>query len=56
MSCFFLRVHQGGQLVWNADRAPVPTPDRGSPYFFRLSAQLDRSAELEGAPPRDKGR
>jgi hypothetical protein len=56
MSCFFLRVHQGGQLVWNADREPVPTPDRGSPYFFRLSAQVDRSAELEAAPPRDKGR
>jgi hypothetical protein len=55
MSCFFLRVHQGGQLVWSADREPVPTTDRGSPYFFRLSAQLDRSAEMRVAPPRDKG-
>jgi hypothetical protein len=56
MSCFFLRVHQGGQLVWNADREPVPTPDRGSPYFFRLSAQIDRSAEVETSPPRGKSR
>jgi hypothetical protein len=55
MSCFFLRVHQGGQLVWNADREPVPTTDRGSPYFFRLSAQLDRSAELETSLPRHDG-
>jgi hypothetical protein len=55
MSCFYLRVHQGGQLVWNADREPVPTTDRGSPYFFRLSAQLDRSAAMEASPPRDKG-
>jgi hypothetical protein len=56
MSCFFLRVHEGGQLVWKADREPVPTMDRGSPYFFRLSALLDRSAELETSPPRDKSR
>jgi hypothetical protein len=55
MSCFFLRVHRGGQLVWNADREPVPTTDRGSPYFFRLAAQLDRSAEEKASPPRDKG-
>ncbi len=55
MSCFFLRVHEGGQLAWSVDREPVPTPDRSSPYFFRLSAQLDRSAELDASPPRDKG-
>jgi hypothetical protein len=55
MSCFFLRVHQGSELVWKADREPVPTTDSGSTYFFRLSAQLDRSAELEAPPPRDKG-
>ena len=56
MSCFFLRVHEGSELAWKADREPVPTTDRGSPYFFRLSAQLDRSAEMEVSPPRDKGR
>jgi hypothetical protein len=56
MSCYFLRVHQGGQLVWKADREPVPTTDRGSPYFFRLSAQLDRSAEVKASPSRDRGR
>jgi hypothetical protein len=56
MSCFFLRVHERGHLVWNADREPVPTPDRGSPYFFRLSAQVDHSAELETSPPRDNSR
>jgi hypothetical protein len=55
MSCFFLRVQEGGQLVWNVDREPVPSTDHGSPYFFRLSAQLDRSAELETSAPRDKG-
>lgn len=44
MSCFFLRVHQGGQLVWSTNREPVPTPDLSAPYFFRLSAQADRSA------------
>jgi hypothetical protein len=54
MSCFFLRVHDGGELVWKADREPVPTTDSGSPYFFRLSAQVDRSAELEAPPPRDE--
>jgi hypothetical protein len=55
MSCFFLRVQKGSELVWKADREPVPTTDSGSPYFFRLSAQVDRSAELEAPPPRDKG-
>jgi hypothetical protein len=55
MSCFFLRVHQGDRVVWSIDRAPVPTPDRGSPYFFRLSAQIDRSTELKIPPPRDSG-
>jgi hypothetical protein len=54
MSCFFLRVHQGSNLVWKADREPVPTTDRGSTYFFRLSAQPDRSAELDLPSPRDK--
>jgi hypothetical protein len=56
MSSYFLHVQQGGQLVWNVDREPVPSTDHGSPYFFRLSAQLDRSAELEASPQRDKGR
>jgi hypothetical protein len=56
MSCFYLRVHQGGQLVWHADREPVPNPDSESPYFFRLGAQLDRSAEMAVSPPREKGR
>jgi hypothetical protein len=56
MSCFFLRVHEGSELVWKADREPVPTTDSGSPYFFRLSAQPDRSAEVEAPAPRDKGR
>ncbi len=55
MSCFFLRVHEGSELVWKADREPVPTTDSGSPYFFRLSAQPDRSAELEAPPAHDKG-
>jgi hypothetical protein len=56
MSCFFLRVHQGGQLAWSAERAPVPTPDAGSSYFFRLNAQVDRSAGVEVSPARDKAR
>jgi hypothetical protein len=55
MSCFFLRVHEGSQLAWSVDREPVPTPDRGSPYYFRLHAQIDRSAELEIPPHRAKG-
>lgn len=55
MSCFFLRVHQGSELVSKADREPVPTPDSGSPYFFRLAAQPDRAAEMEVPPPRDQG-
>jgi hypothetical protein len=46
MSCFYLRVFRGDQIVWKQDRAPVPTPDLSSPYHFRLNAQLDRSAEL----------
>jgi hypothetical protein len=55
MSSYNLRVHQGSQLVWNAVREPVPTTDGNSPYFFRLSAQLDRSAELDVSASRDKG-
>ena len=46
MSCFNLRVMRGDQIVWIRDRAPVPTPDQSSPYFFRLRAQADRSSEL----------
>ncbi len=46
---------EGSELVWKADREPVPTTDSGSTYSFRLSAQLDRSAELEVPPPRDTG-
>jgi hypothetical protein len=57
MSCFYLRVHEGKTLVWSVDRAPVPTPDPGSPYFFRASAQLDRSTEMEVSdPPRVRDR
>jgi hypothetical protein len=54
MSCFYLRVNESGQLVWNTDRAPVPTTDPGSPYHFRMSPQLDRSAEVNAAAPNDK--
>ena len=46
MSCFHLRVYRGDQVVWKQDRAPVPTPSQNSPYYFRLNAQVDRSAEL----------
>jgi hypothetical protein len=56
MSCYFLRVHEGSELAWKADREPVPTTDRGSPYFFRLRAQLDRSPEMETSSPHKKGR
>jgi hypothetical protein len=47
MSCFNLRVYRDRQVVWKQDRAPVPTPDRASPYFFRQYAQRDGSAEVE---------
>jgi hypothetical protein len=47
MSCFYLRVRQGDQVVWTRDREPVPTRDRGSPYFFRIRAQVDQSAEVD---------
>jgi len=46
MSSFHLRVHRDGEVIWMKDRAPVPTPDATSPYFFRLRAQTDRSSEL----------
>jgi len=46
MSCFYLRVYRDGQIVWRAEREPVPTPKPTSSYFFRLSAQVDRSAEI----------
>jgi hypothetical protein len=51
MSCFYLRVRQGDQVVWTRDREPVPTRDRGSPYSFRFRAQVDRSVEVD--VPRD---
>ncbi|HEV3344155.1 MAG TPA: hypothetical protein VG125_27515, partial [Pirellulales bacterium] len=46
MSCFYLRVYREGQIVWRAERAPVPTPDPTSNYFFRTAAQVDRSDEI----------
>jgi hypothetical protein len=46
MSCFYLRVYRDGQIVWRAERAPVPTPDPTSRYFFRENAQIDRSNEI----------
>ena len=54
MSCFYLRVYRDGQIVWRQERAPVPTPSPASTYFFRLSAQVDRSADI-AAEPADKG-
>lgn len=54
MSSFFLRVQRGDNIVWKADREPIPTPDRASPYFFRLNAQIDRSVELEIPAARTK--
>lgn len=50
MSCFHLRVYRGSEIVWRRDRAPVPTPQRTSPYFFRAKAQLDGSAETRSGP------
>jgi hypothetical protein len=47
MSCFYLRVREFDQVVWKADREPVPTRDPGSAYFFRFRAQVDQSAEVE---------
>jgi hypothetical protein len=46
MSCFNLRLYRDGKIVWIQERAPVPTPDRASPYFFRLAAQTDASADV----------
>ena len=46
MSWFHLRVHRGNQIIWKLDRAPVPTADQNSPYYFRLNALPDRSGEL----------
>jgi hypothetical protein len=46
MSCFYLRLSQDRKVIWSEERAPVPTPDRTSPYFFRLSAQADGSADV----------
>jgi hypothetical protein len=50
MSCFYLRVYRDGQIVWRTERAPVPTPNAASTYFFRPSVQIDGSAEI--ATPR----
>jgi hypothetical protein len=56
MSCFNLRVHQAKQLVWKADREPVPTRDRGSRYYFRRNAQRDESAAIDVPAGRTKER
>jgi hypothetical protein len=53
MSCFHLRVRRDNQIVWQRDRAPVPTSDRASTYFFRLNAEIDASGEIE-IPPTKK--
>ncbi|HET6881860.1 MAG TPA: hypothetical protein VFI31_16970 [Pirellulales bacterium] len=50
MSCFYLQVYRDGKIIWSQQRAPVPTPDRASPYYFRLSAQTDASAEVVVRP------
>ncbi len=47
MSSYNLRVRRGEQAVWERKREPVPTPSPTSPYYFRLRAQVDRSAEIE---------
>jgi hypothetical protein len=47
MSCFRLRVRRDEATVMEWEREPVPTPDRTSPYYFRLRAELDRSADVE---------
>jgi hypothetical protein len=46
MSSFFLRVKRDNQIVWQRERARVPTPDRSSTFFFRLHAQMDGSSEI----------
>lgn len=53
MSCFNLRVYRDEKIVWQRQRAPVPTPELSSPYFFRLNAEPDGSAAVEtSSPPR----
>jgi len=47
MSSYNLRVLRDDRIVWKKDRAPVPQPDRISPYHFRLRAQIDASAEIK---------
>jgi hypothetical protein len=47
MSSYNLRVRRGEQTVWERKREPVPTPSPASPYYFRLRAQVDRSADIE---------
>lgn len=47
MSSYNLRVRRGEQIVWKNVRAPVPTADPESTYFFRLAAQKDGSAGLK---------
>jgi hypothetical protein len=54
MSSYNLRVRRGEQTVWERKREPVPTPSLTSPYYFRLRAQLDRSAEIELPAARGK--
>jgi hypothetical protein len=54
MSSFRVRVFRGGETVWERQKAEVPTRERTSPYFFRWSAQPDRSAEVKSLAPRDK--
>ena len=47
MSSFNLRVDQDEKNIYIKPRAPVPTLDATSPYFFRMRAELDRSDELQ---------
>jgi hypothetical protein len=54
MSCFNLRVRRGDQVIWKADREPVPTLDRRSAYYFRMKAQGDESANLDVPTNRPK--
>jgi hypothetical protein len=53
MSSFPLRVYRGDRIVWKADQEAIPTPDRAHTYFFRLNAQLDASAEVPSATPKN---